>query len=139
MPAAAGRPAVKTFTVTVADITPPVITSITANPSVINRNNHKMQSVTVTAAATDNSGPTTSRISAVTSDEPLDGTGDGDTSPDWVIKTTGWVTTGSPMLVDLRAERAQSGDGRVYTIYIECKDAAGNVATGTVTVFVPKN
>lgn len=138
---AAGNSATpKTFTVTVTDQTPPVITSVTANPSVINQNNHKMRSVSVTAAATDNSGTaTTTRISSVTSDEPIEGTGDGDTAPDWVIKSASWVATGSPMLVDLRAERAQSGDGRVYTITVECRDTAGNVSSSTTTVFVPKN
>ncbi len=131
---AAGRQAVKTFTVTVKDLTLPVITSITANPSVINQSNHKMRNVTVTVVAIDNYSSVTSRIINVTSNEPVEGTGDGDTSPDWVI--TGNLT------VDLRAERAQNGTGRTYTIFIECKDAAGNIATGnvtSVTVFVPKN
>ncbi len=133
----ANNTSAKTFTVTVRDTTAPTITSVTANPSVFAPNNHKMKSVTVTAAATDNlGGATTTRIASVTSNEPENGTGDGDVAPDWVIKTTGWVATGSSMFVDLRAERAGSGTGRIYTITVECKDAAGNVSSKIVTVKV---
>jgi hypothetical protein len=65
----------------------------------------------------------------VTSSEPANGTGDGNTSSDWEI-------TG-PLTVDLRAERAGTGSGRIYTITVECRDASGNVSTGTVQVTVP--
>jgi len=41
--------------------------------------------------------------------------------------------------VQLRAERAGSGDGRVYTITFSVTDASGNVATATATVFVPQS
>ena len=65
----------------------------------------------------------------VSSNEPVNGTGDGDTAPDWVI--TGNLT------VDLRAERSGTGSGRVYTITVRCTDASGNSSTKTVTVTVP--
>ena len=35
-------------------------------------------------------------------------------------------------MVDLRAERAGLGLGRIYTLTIECSDASGNVATEDV-------
>jgi hypothetical protein len=89
-----------------------------------------MVSVQVSANVTDNGGPVTCKIVSVTSNEPINGTGDGDQEPDWII--TGDLT------VDLRAERAQNGTGRTYTITVECKDIAGNVSTGVVIVFVPK-
>ena len=57
--------------------------------------------------------------------------GDGNTAPDWEI-------TG-PLTVDLRAERAGGGDGRVYTITVECSDASGNKSWTTVEVKVPHN
>jgi hypothetical protein len=69
------------------------------------------------------------KIIAVSSNEPVDGLGDGDTAPDWQI--TGKLT------VNLRAERAGTGNGRVYTLTVECIDASGNSATKTVTVSVP--
>jgi hypothetical protein len=71
----------------------------------------------------------TARIVGVSSNEPIDGEDDGNTSPDWVI-------TG-PLTVDLRAERSGAGTGRVYTIEVEGRDAAGNTITQSVTVRVP--
>jgi hypothetical protein len=39
--------------------------------------------------------------------------------------------------VELRAERNGDGKGRIYSITSTCMDAAGNAATGTITVTVP--
>ena len=105
--------------------------NITAIPNVLTQNNHKMKRVTVTVVVTDNISSVTSRIYNVTSNEPINGTGDGDAAPDWNI--TGALT------VDLNQERAQNGTGRIYTMYVERLNASGNRSTGTVTVFVPKN
>jgi hypothetical protein len=89
-----------------------------------------MEPVTVTVDATDLCDPNFScEIISVTSDEPINGVGDGNTSPDWII-------TG-PLTVDIRAERAGPGDGRVYTITVECTDESGNSSTATVDVTVP--
>jgi hypothetical protein len=88
-----------------------------------------MVPVAVTAEATDVCGAATCRVVSVASDEPEDGLGDGDTAPDWTI-------TGD-LAVSLRAERAGGGDGRTYTITVECKDGSGNGATAPVTVRVP--
>jgi len=71
-------------------------------------------------------------ITRVTSDEVENGSGDGNTSNDIVI-------AGDCKSVQLRAERAGSGDGRVYTITFSVTDASGNVATATATVFVPQS
>jgi uncharacterized delta-60 repeat protein len=77
-----------------------------------------------------NSCPANCALS-VTSNEPVSGTSPGDLSPDWLVV--------KPNLVRLRAERADSGKGRVYTIQITCRDIAGNAAGQTVTVRVPRN
>jgi hypothetical protein len=71
-------------------------------------------------------------IAKVTSDEPENGAGDGDTTRDIVI---------GPHChrVKLRAERQDGGNGRVYTITFIVRDAAGNVGTATAKVKVPKN
>ncbi|MBV8518046.1 MAG: HYR domain-containing protein [Acidobacteria bacterium] len=116
------------FTVTVVDTTPPVVTSTTASPNSIWPPNHKMVNVTVTVNAIDAVDLTpTSRIIGVTSNQPINGPGDGNTNSDWVI-------TG-PLTLQLRAERAGSND-RVYTITVETKDDAGNATTSTVKVTV---
>lgn len=67
---------------------------------------------------------------SVASNEPVNGTGDGDTAPDWQI--TGDLT------VNLRAERSGSGSGRVYSITTQCADVAGNSSPPQlVTTVVP--
>lgn len=112
------------------DNVPPVISSLTATPAMIWPPNHKMVAVTITAEASDNVDPAPStRIISVSSNEPVNGTGDGDTAPDWEI--TGGLT------LKVRAERAGGGSGRIYTITVQSTDAAGNSSTGTVTVTVP--
>jgi len=116
------------FTVTVRDTTPPVIASITANPNSLWPPNHKMVAVTVTVIASDLVDPhPTSHIISISSNEAINGNGDGNTSPDWEI-------TG-PLTANIRAERA-GGTDRVYTITVETRDASGNTAHGTVTVTV---
>jgi hypothetical protein len=116
------------FTVIVQDTTPPTIVSITASPSNLWPPNHSMHDVTVTVIATDLVDPSpTSHIVSVTSNQPDNGTGDGDTAGDIVI-------TG-PLTVQLRAERSQ-GITRVYTITIASTDFSGNSAFGTVKVTV---
>jgi hypothetical protein len=123
--------ATDTVDVTVQDTTGPVIQNISVNPSMLWPVNHKMVKVTVAVDATDNSGQVpTSRIAGVTSNESINGPGDGNTNPDWQI-------TSDPLVVLLRAERSGSGSGRVYTISVNCIDASGNVTTGTVAVTVP--
>jgi hypothetical protein len=89
-----------------------------------------MVPVTVTVSATDICSPTVDcEISSVSSNEPVNGQGDGNTTPDWTI--TGKLT------VDLRAERSGKGSGRVYSIIVRCTDASGNTATKSVDVTVP--
>ncbi len=116
----------------VEDTIPPAIQSLTADPSVLWPPNHTMRSVSVDVDSSDlcDRDPEC-WITGVTSNEPEDGLGDGETAPDWVI--TGDLT------VDLRAERSGKGSGRIYTLEIACGDACDNVSTATATVTVPAN
>jgi hypothetical protein len=123
-----GNLASDSFTVTVVDSTPPQILSVDATPAVLWPPNHQMVNVTVTVVAFDLVDPMpVSRIISVTSNQPVNGTGDGDVAPDWVI-------TG-PLTVQLRSERSH-GQDRTYTITIETVDDAGNASTATDTVVV---
>ncbi len=69
-------------------------------------------------------------ITSVTQDEPVNGLGDGDTSPDAAI-------SGNNVL--LRAERAGNGNGRVYEVHFIAAKGQGASCSGTVKVSVPRN
>ncbi len=114
--------------VTIVDRTSPVIHRITANPSVLWPPNHRMVPVRLSVKVEDCS-PVTTRIVSVSSNEPVNGRGDGNTSPDWRI--TGDLT------VDLRSERAGGGSGRIYTITVEASDGINPPTRGMVRVRVP--
>jgi hypothetical protein len=72
--------------------------------------------------------PQATRITCVSSDEPDNGLGDGDTANDIVLV--------DGQHLRLRAERSGRGDGRCYVISFEAVDGAGNTGTGTCTVSV---
>jgi len=98
---------------------------------------HQMVTCTVQANASDNSGEPPTLAATVTSNEPDEGLGDGD-HPDDVQDLTVDQQTGT-ITVDLRAERAGVGSGRVYTITITATDGEGNVSTTSLTVLVPRS
>lgn len=112
------------------DTTPPEL-DVSLSPNVLRPPNHKYVTVVATITATDDSGidPTVELVS-VTSNEPDNGTDDGNTVDDI-------VTTSDPTTVQLRAERAEGGTGRVYTLTYQATDGSGNSATRMATVVVP--
>jgi hypothetical protein len=117
-------------TVTVLDLEPPIINSLKVNPDLLWPPNHKMIPVKVTASATDNcTADPICQIISVNSNEPDNGLGDGDKSPDWQIIGN--------LALKLRAERSGTGSGRTYTITIGCSDTSGNSSQREVTVTVP--
>ncbi len=123
-----GNRATGSFSVTVEDTTPPEIVSISASPNTLWPPNHQMVNVVLTVVAVDtaDSAPA-SRIVSVSSNQPVNGTGDGDTAPDWSI-------TG-PLTLQLRAERAGSAE-RIYSIVVESTDASGNRTSAIITIRV---
>lgn len=97
--------------------------------------NHSMISVTILANATDNSGLPVTLTAVVSSNEPIDGLGDGDTAPDWsepVIDQEIGV-----IYLQLRAERSGAGNGRAYSIAITATDVSDNSSTANVKIIVP--
>ena len=116
-------PITQSTSVTVRDTTPPIITSLTASPSVLSPPNHKMVPITISASATDICDPNPqSRIIAVTSNEAGPGQ----------YQITGNLT------LNLMSDRNGGGNGRIYTISVEARDASGNTTTKSVVVTVPK-
>jgi len=126
------------FTVTVTDTMPPVVDSIVASPDTLWPPNHKLVPVSITVSATDNCHPSPScRIVSVTANEPALGPGSGNTDPDWIVSEPGPKVSPAMLGVELRAERAGGGTGRVYRIDITCTDTSGNTTAGSTTVTVP--
>jgi len=118
--------------VAVVDTTPPTIASVRASPNVLWPPNHKMVPVNVNVVSSDICDPVLAcRIFSVSSNEPVNGLGDGDTAPDWEI-------TGDRTL-NLRSERSGTGSGRIYTITVECTDTSGNSTRRAATVTVPRD
>lgn len=106
----------------------PVILSATATPNVLWPPNHKLVPVTVSVTAQGNL--VSCVILGVTSNQPANGKGDGNTSPDI-------VRTGDLSLL-LRAEHAGNiKSDRVYTITVLCADTFGNTTRTNVFVTVP--
>ncbi|MBI4775970.1 MAG: hypothetical protein HY788_17655 [Deltaproteobacteria bacterium] len=120
--------------VVIIDTDAPVLAP-SVTPGILWPPNHKMVNVVIEANASDNSGLPVNLGAVVTSNEPVDGLGDGDTAPDWsdpvIDQDTGVIT------LQLRAERSGTGDGRVYTITITATDEAGNSSSADVAVIVP--
>jgi hypothetical protein len=126
----AGNVGSATQTITVIDNTAPVVSGLTVSAASLWPANHKMQVVTLSYAASDNCS-TPAIVVSVSSNEPVNGTGDGDTAPDWEVLDGRHVR--------LRAERAGTGSGRIYTIHVTATDAAGNFTVADITVSVPHN
>jgi hypothetical protein len=96
--------------------------------------NHQLAAIAATVNATDSlSGVSSIVLTSITSNEPDEGLRDGDQSNDIQGAETGTFDT-SYML---RAERAGSGTGRIYTITYSVTDNAGNKTNASATVTVP--
>jgi hypothetical protein len=106
----------------------PVCDSARAVPSELWPPNHKLTEVSIPGVSDPQGEAVSIVIDQVTQDEPLDGLGDGDTSPDAILQGA---------KVQIRAERSGTGNGRVYRIDFTASDGHGGACNGSVSVSVP--
>jgi Thrombospondin type 3 repeat len=91
--------------------------------------NHQFISINILGVTDPNGDPVTITINSIRQDEPVRGGGSGNTCPDG----SGVGTS----TAQVRAERAGTGNGRVYHINFRADDGRGGTCTGEVTVCVP--
>ena len=107
----------------------PVVDGLPAGDCVLWPPNHKMRQVAVVTATDALSGVAPGSLQVtVTSNEASD-----PNDPDVVVTPDG----SGGLVVELRAERAGSGPGRLYRLTATAKDLAGNPQTVTATCTVP--
>jgi hypothetical protein len=108
---------------------PPDCSQASAEPNGLWPPNHKLVQIQILGVTDPDGDPVTITVTGITQDEPTNGVGDGDTSPDGF-----GVGTNQPQL---RAERAGNGNGRVYVISFRAEDGKGGTCTGSAKVTVP--
>ena len=115
------------------DQTAPTL-SCTVTPNQLSPPNHKLIAVRASVAVGDAlSSPAGFSLVSVTSSEPDNGLGDGDTALD----VQGFAVGTPDTRGQLRAERSGTGRGRAYTLTYEGLDTAGNSARCALPVVVP--
>ncbi len=114
--------------ITVLDNTPPELT-LSVTPTTLWPPNRQMIKVTPTWTLTDNCDPSpeVSLVDITCNEKIVKGNG----------ITTGDIQVRNDGSIYLKAERAGTGLGRIYTITYQAVDAAGNTATSSATVTVP--
>jgi len=104
---------------------PPGCSVASVSPAILWPPNGKLVPIAIRGVTDPDDDPITIAITGVRQDEPLQG-----------IPNAFGIGTST---VQLRSDRAGSGDGRVYQITFEASDGNGGVCTGTVTVCVPRD
>jgi hypothetical protein len=131
----ANPPVSADMTVLITDTTPPRLAPV-ANKTVLWPPDHTMVGIQINVNASDNSGMPVMLSASVSSNEPETGLGDWDTGPDWT--DTEIDHDRGIIELQLRAERAEWGNGRQYTVTITAADQAGNVSAANINILVPR-
>lgn len=105
---------------------PPDCSQANANPNNLWPPNHKYRGININGVNDPDGDNVTIDINYIKQNEPVNGLGDGDTSPDATI---------NPLQV--RAERSGTGNGRVYQIGFTANDGKGGKCESSVKVCVP--
>jgi hypothetical protein len=125
---AEGKKSTCSFKVFVFDLQPPVITGLKENWAPLWPANHRMVNIPLDYNIINDCGKIYTEI-YVYSNEPENGTGDGDMSPDWKIVDDHNIL--------LRAERSAKGTGREYYVYIVVRDENWNFDSRQIIIKVP--
>jgi len=131
----AGETATDEIIVEIVDTTPPTL-SLQMDPSVLWPPNHKMREILVTPTMEDACSDVTEMtvtLVSVSSNEPDNGIGDGNTTND----IQGVEAGSEDYSFLLRAERAGGGSGRIYSIVYNVVDDSENGSDVTAEVLVP--
>lgn len=110
--------------------TDPDCTSVRPSRDQLAFNNHHFAPVELAGGVDGDGDGVTLTVVSVQQDEPVNGRGDGNTSPDARLLADAHA-------VELRQERSGRGDGRVYLIGFEGRDGHGGSCEGEVIVTVP--
>ena len=108
----------------------PVCSAAQAVPNLLWPANGTFTAVGIIGVGDPDNDPVSIAFSGVTQDEPIAGLSAADTGPDAILRGSS---------VDLRAQRAAGGNGRVYRVAFSASDGNGGTCTGAVTVGVPSN
>jgi uncharacterized protein len=110
----------------------PVVSPVVLSKTELTALSHKLVNIGLTYGITDNCDSAITPVVTVTSNQPVNGTGDGHTLFDWVVVNNN--------LVQVRAERAgSSADDRIYTITVTATDSSGASSSSSAQVVVPHN
>ncbi len=134
-----GNTAIRTRTVNIVDMTAPTLTL--KAPVVLSSNSHKYSTFTISqmvASVTDGCNTTfvigSVVIEKVTSDAADNAAGNSDDNT-----TNDIVIAADCKSVQLRSERDDNKNGRVYVVTLRVRDASGNITRAEFKVSVPKN
>ncbi len=107
----------------------PICTAATTGLGDLWPPNHKLVDGQIAGVTDPDGDPITLAVTGIQQDEPVNGGADGNTAPD--------ATIGAGGSFSVRAERAGTGDGRVYAIAFQATDGLGGECTATLLVGVP--
>jgi len=116
------------FVSKITSSTSPVCSNALAHPASLWSPNHQFVPITILGVTDPENDPVTLTVLGVRQDELVLTPGRDTTSPDAVIQAGA---------ASLRAERLDTGNGRVYQISFRADDGKGSPCTGTVAVSVP--
>ena len=112
------------FTVTVSDNEPPMLSPIVLSSKRLWPANGRMRDIAVRYITSDNSNESSCTVSVISNDSAANGS-------DYEVV--------DPHLIRLKALRLPNGMARTYMVIVTCTDAAGNTTKRSTGIMVAKN